>query len=169
MTTLAVLGAIALIFYVPHLGLYDLKRAERHHDLEDQVLSRTVELRRLAGYLLTAQEDEKAHLARELHDELGGVLTGAKLVVARMRRGAAADPVVLDRIEQLTLYRFRPGSAEQRQQVRQGITAQRQHEGGVGMGARWRRRRRHRVRYDSAEICDPRHRRHAVQDRAAGR
>jgi signal transduction histidine kinase len=101
-STLALLGAIALGFYVRHLGLYDRERAERRHDLEDQVQSRTAELRELAQYLLTAREDEKAHLARELHDELGGLLTAAKLVVARMRRIAAADPVMLERIAQLS-------------------------------------------------------------------
>jgi signal transduction histidine kinase len=100
--TLTLLGAIALSFYVRHLRLHDLERADRQLELEGQVTNRTVELRQLAGYLLTAREDEKAHLARELHDEMGGVLTAAKLDMARMRRVAAADPVMLERIEQVS-------------------------------------------------------------------
>lgn len=100
--TLTLLGAIALSFYVRHLRLYDLERADRQLELEGQVANRTAELRQLAGYLLTAREDEKAHLARELHDEMGGVLTAAKLDMARMRRLAAADPVMLERIEQVS-------------------------------------------------------------------
>ncbi len=100
--TLTLLGAIALSFYVRHLRLYDLERADRQLELEGQVANRTAELRQLAGYLLTAREDEKAHLARELHDEMGGVLTAAKLDMARMRRLAAADPAMLERIEQVS-------------------------------------------------------------------
>ena len=100
--TLTLLGAIALSFYVRHLRLHDLERADRQFELEGQVATRTAELRQLAGYLLTAREDEKAHLARELHDEMGGVLTAAKLDMARMRRLAAADPAMLERIEQVS-------------------------------------------------------------------
>jgi signal transduction histidine kinase len=87
---------------VRHLRLYDTERADRQRDLEDQVRSRTAELRQLAGYLLTAREDEKAHLARELHDELGGLLTAAKLNMARMRRAVATDAVMLERIGQVS-------------------------------------------------------------------
>ncbi len=100
--TLTLLGAIALSFYVRHLRLHDLERADRQRELEGQVATRTAELRQLAGYLLTAREDEKAHLARELHDEMGGVLTAAKLDMARMRRLAAGDPAMLERIEQVS-------------------------------------------------------------------
>jgi CHASE3 domain sensor protein len=48
-------GATALGLYVRHLRLYDTERADRQRDLEDQVRSRTAELRQLAGYLLTAR------------------------------------------------------------------------------------------------------------------
>jgi signal transduction histidine kinase len=115
-TTLTLLGAIALSFYVRHLRLYDLERAHRELELESQVRHRTAELRELAGYLLTAREDEKAHLARELHDELGGVLTAAKLDMARMRKLAAADPVLLQRMAQLNL-RLNEGIALKRRIV----------------------------------------------------
>ena len=47
--------------------------------LDFQVRERTAELRNLALYLTNAREDEKARLARELHDELGALLTAAKL------------------------------------------------------------------------------------------
>ena len=114
--TLTLLGALALSFYVRHLRLYDLERAERRHDLEGQVRHRTEELRQLAGYLLTAREDEKAHLARELHDELGALLTAAKFDMARMRRRAAEDSGMLERIEQVTL-RLNEGIALKRRMV----------------------------------------------------
>lgn len=59
-------------------------RAERDR-LEQQVSLRTAELTELTGHLQTVQEDEKARLARELHDELGALLTAAKLDVARIK------------------------------------------------------------------------------------
>jgi two-component system sensor histidine kinase UhpB len=37
------------------------------------------QLRALSDYLQTAREEEKAHIAREIHDELGGTLTALKM------------------------------------------------------------------------------------------
>ena len=62
----------------------DLVRAERDR-LEQEVRARTAELTQLARHLETAREDERARLARDLHDELGALLTAAKLDVARVR------------------------------------------------------------------------------------
>ncbi|RZL36304.1 MAG: histidine kinase [Rubrivivax sp.] len=59
--------------------------AERDR-LDGEVARRTAELTELARHLQTVREDERAHLARELHDELGALLTAAKLDVARIRR-----------------------------------------------------------------------------------
>ncbi|MDD2893519.1 MAG: histidine kinase [Halothiobacillaceae bacterium] len=47
--------------------------------LEREVLHRTEELTSLATYLTEVRETEKLHLARELHDEMGALLTAAKL------------------------------------------------------------------------------------------
>jgi signal transduction histidine kinase len=69
--------------------------------LEQAVHDRTAELRELAGYLITAREDEKAHLARELHDELGSLLTAAKLNLARLRGKLFEDPAIADRLKQV--------------------------------------------------------------------
>lgn len=62
----------------------DHERAERER-LETEVRVRTAELTALARHLETAREDERARLARDLHDELGALLTAAKLEVARIR------------------------------------------------------------------------------------
>lgn len=51
----------------------------RNERLESDVRSRTTELANLATYLTEVRETEKLHLARELHDELGALLTAAKL------------------------------------------------------------------------------------------
>jgi signal transduction histidine kinase len=46
------------------------------------ILERSESLEGLATYLQGIREQERAHLARELHDELGSLLVGAKLDVA---------------------------------------------------------------------------------------
>ncbi|MFT4196074.1 CHASE3 domain-containing protein [Ottowia sp.] len=71
--------------------------------LESQVRERTARLAELATHLQQAVEDERAHLARELHDELGALLTAAKLDVARLksRLPAGADDMV-ERLKHLT-------------------------------------------------------------------
>lgn len=63
-------------------------QAERDH-LETEVVRRTAELTDLSRHLLTAREDERMRLARELHDELGALLTAAKLDAARIKNRIA--------------------------------------------------------------------------------
>ena len=53
--------------------------------LESEVAMRTAELTDLTRHLLTAREDERQRLARNLHDDLGSLLTAAKLDAARVR------------------------------------------------------------------------------------
>ncbi len=80
---------------------YALLRAEREK-LETEVQRRTRDLTQTARHLQTVREDERGRLARELHDELGGLLTAAKLDVARMRsRLSGAAPAVQERITHL--------------------------------------------------------------------
>ncbi len=72
--------------------------------LEKQVRDRTARLAKLATHLQEVREDERGHLARELHDELGALLTAAKLDVARIKaRLGASQPEVGERLEHLTL------------------------------------------------------------------
>ncbi len=71
--------------------------------LESQVRERTARLTELATYLQQAVEDERAHLARELHDELGALLTAAKLNVARIKSKLPPDATELaERLKHLT-------------------------------------------------------------------
>jgi len=71
--------------------------------LEDEVERRTRDLSDLARHLQTVREDERSHLARELHDELGGLLTAAKLDVTLMRkRLSGTSPELVERITHLT-------------------------------------------------------------------
>ncbi len=72
--------------------------------LERQVRERTATLAELATHLQNVREEERGHLARELHDELGALLTAAKLDVARLksRLGPQPSPEILQRLQHLT-------------------------------------------------------------------
>ena len=71
--------------------------------LEGLVRERTASLTELANHLQQVREDERGHLARELHDELGALLTAAKLDVARLKsRIASQAPEVGERLQHLS-------------------------------------------------------------------
>jgi signal transduction histidine kinase len=61
--------------------------------LEARVAQRTEELSTLSTSLLRMMENERAQLAKELHDELGGLITAAKMDMAWLhgRIGASLD------------------------------------------------------------------------------
>jgi PAS domain S-box-containing protein len=62
------------------------------------------QLRQLAGRLNSAREAERAHVARELHDELGQTLTGLKLEFTRTMRELMAqtkNPEMIDRVQSM--------------------------------------------------------------------
>lgn len=101
---LSLLIAVGLYWYWGKLQQLDQERRTRQQWLETVVAQKTSELRTLAGYLQTVREDEKSFLARELHDELGGLLTAAKLTLTRMRVKLSGDAEMLERIEQVSAH-----------------------------------------------------------------
>jgi signal transduction histidine kinase len=79
----------------------DLQR--ERDQLGQQVKERTATLAELATHLQQVREQERGHLARELHDELGSLLTAAKLDVARLKSRLGNDaPDAQQRIQHLT-------------------------------------------------------------------
>ncbi|MBA3057857.1 MAG: sensor histidine kinase [Gammaproteobacteria bacterium] len=76
-------------------------QAERDR-LETEVLLRTAQLTELTHHLQTAREDERHRLARNLHDDLGALLTSAKLDAARIKsRLADKAPEALELLAHL--------------------------------------------------------------------
>jgi signal transduction histidine kinase len=64
--------------------------------------AREAELSELAANLQSVAESEKVLLARQLHDELGGALVGAKMDLAWLRRRiGSTDPEVVSRWDRL--------------------------------------------------------------------
>lgn len=74
---------------------------ERHaKDLESLVEARTRELSALSTHLQELSEKEKSELARNLHDELGGLLTAAKMDLSWLQ-SRVTDPALQERLAQL--------------------------------------------------------------------
>jgi signal transduction histidine kinase len=70
--------------------------------LELEVTRRTAQLLELNNHIATAREDERNRLARDLHDELGSLLTSAKLDTSRIKsRLAGGAPELLERLDHL--------------------------------------------------------------------
>jgi signal transduction histidine kinase len=68
---------------------------EQRAQLEREVEERTRELVALSTHLQSVAEREKATLARELHDELGGLLVGARMDISWAEQRLRADDVEL--------------------------------------------------------------------------
>jgi len=71
--------------------------AERTRELvaaNTELAHSRADLRRLSSHLEALREQERARIAREVHDELGGALTAIKMDVVRLRRNVdnASDP-----------------------------------------------------------------------------
>jgi len=64
-----------------------------NRSLEAQVVARTSELQALSLRLLRIQEDERRAIARELHDEIGQLLTGLKLQLEAGLKAAGDSPL----------------------------------------------------------------------------
>lgn len=75
--------------------------SERHaRDLESLIEARTRELSALSTHLQELSETEKSQLARNLHDELGGLLTAAKMDLSWLQ-SRVPEPALQDRLTQL--------------------------------------------------------------------
>ena len=108
-TVLSGLSLLALFLYLRQSSALERQREEQRRlvqierdRLELEVSQRTAQLTELADHLQTAREDERHRLARNLHDELGALLTSAKLDAARIRsRLAGTAPEALERLAHL--------------------------------------------------------------------
>jgi PAS domain S-box-containing protein len=71
--------------------------------LQERIAEATIELRALSRRLLLVQEEERRFLARELHDEIGQMLTGLQFELATARsRGESALAAAEATVQALT-------------------------------------------------------------------
>ncbi|MBV6417740.1 MAG: hypothetical protein CMLOHMNK_02504 [Steroidobacteraceae bacterium] len=98
---------LALIVLVVRLFVSDtLRREEQRYEQEHErrrleviIEDRTRELSQLSTHLQSASEQEKADLARDLHDELGGLLTAANMDLAwLLGRSVTMEQEVRDKL-----------------------------------------------------------------------
>jgi signal transduction histidine kinase len=109
MAALSALSLLALFLFLRQATLYASQQAELKRSvqterdrLDVEVKHRTAQLTELTQHLQTAREDERNRLARNLHDELGALLTSAKLDAARIKsRLAGTAPEALERLAHL--------------------------------------------------------------------
>ena len=95
--------ALVLIRDVRRAREAERMNAEFAERMKDEVLDRTARLSALSEYLQTQSEREKAKLARELHDELGSILTPAKMDVNWLQGRLEGDPQSAERLQRLAL------------------------------------------------------------------
>lgn len=93
---LTLLSLLAYIFFLrknadlhSHQAAHARQLREERDSLDDQVRQRTEELALLNLGLQELREGERGGLARALHDELGALLTAAKLDLTRLRHALA--------------------------------------------------------------------------------
>jgi signal transduction histidine kinase len=99
---------VALIALVARLLIAEALRQEQRRlaaereakDMERLIETRTRELSDLSTHLQAFTEKEKSELARNLHDELGGLLTAAKMDLSWMQ-SRLKDPSFEQRLAQL--------------------------------------------------------------------
>ena len=69
---------------------------------EDALKESQRELRELSARVLEAREEEKAHIARELHDELGQLLTALKMDLGWVRERLPQDAEMTSRVKEMS-------------------------------------------------------------------
>lgn len=80
----------------------ETKRAqEALRKSEEKLRSSHAQIRQLAGHLITAQERERRHLARELHDDLNQQLAAIAISLSNIRHELPASSALAHQLEQI--------------------------------------------------------------------
>ena len=76
-------------------------RESREHYIRLFKEARAMEenLRQLSNKVLTVQEEERMHISRELHDEIGQALTAVNVSIAMLRQHAAGDEIFRKKVD----------------------------------------------------------------------
>lgn len=110
-----VAGAVVTFTDITERKRTEAALAAARQDLEVRVAQRTAELsaanlrlqqaqerlRRLSAHMNSLREEERAHMAREIHDELGASLTALQLELGWIRQRADGDATLGGSIERM--------------------------------------------------------------------
>jgi signal transduction histidine kinase len=66
--------------------LYVVRDATRERTLHARLQRKDIEMQRLSAWVIQAQERERRHIARELHDEIGQCLSAIRVQFAKLQR-----------------------------------------------------------------------------------
>jgi len=94
----ALVGASALInrnYKLKVKAEQEVKHLREKEELEDKIRQSEKQLRYLSSRLLTAQEEERSRISRELHDELGQALAVLKFQLRFIERNLQVDQTAL--------------------------------------------------------------------------
>lgn len=89
------LNVLLVVMLVRWLKRHWREARQQGFELDAQVKARTAQLAMLASHLQEIGEAEKSRLARELHDELGSILTATRMDISWVRGKLQADQAVL--------------------------------------------------------------------------
>ncbi len=92
---------LAVYLFIRQIRLQELETSATAARQQMAIEKSTLELRELTKHLQTIREAEKDHLARELHDQLGALLTVAKLELEGLRKRLADTPDLTARLERV--------------------------------------------------------------------
>ncbi len=109
-TLLSVMCLVAILIYLQRNMRLNAKQLQLRDELTSELdqmgvtlEKRTQELTQLARYLQNTREEERSRLGRDLHDELGALLTSAKLDTARIKaRVGQQSPQLTELLAHLT-------------------------------------------------------------------
>lgn len=74
-------------------------------NLEQRVVARTVELRNLSQHLQTVREEERADISRNIHDDLGQLLTALKIDLLWLRKKLpVGHPLLIEKTVEMEEY-----------------------------------------------------------------
>jgi PAS domain S-box-containing protein len=104
----AVVGAVVTFNDITERKRIEASLQASHSQLERRVAERTAELtkardglRRLSAHLNTVREEERAHIARDIHDDLGASLTALKLDLNWLKQRLTGDPQLSEHVDRM--------------------------------------------------------------------
>jgi PAS domain S-box-containing protein len=81
----------------------EIQVSQRTEELENrnaEILQQSEQLRELSNRLLKIQDDERRHIARELHDSAGQLIAGLSMNLAGINRQAKQNPSLAEALEE---------------------------------------------------------------------